>query len=93
MTIRNNDAARAAFESVLIALDKLQACKSKVHAVFYGGAKPVVVVEKPPAFVRGGLTNRQVVNDTLQHTYAAPFNGVQLQWIECTPIVREAGHA
>ncbi len=93
MTIRNKNAARAAFEAVLIALDKLQACQSQVLGVIYSGSKPIVVVAKPPAFVRGGLTNRQVLNDTVQHTYAAPFHGVQLQWFQCTPIAREAGHA
>ena len=47
MTIRNNDAARAAFELALIALDKLLAMRAgKVLAVYYGGQKPVIEIEK-----------------------------------------------
>lgn len=93
MSIRDNAAARAAFEHVLGALDRLQASGIAVIGVFYGGGKPVVVVDRKPPFVRGGLKQRQVIGAQVQHTYAAPFHGVQLQWLVVTPIVREVGHA
>lgn len=94
MTIRNNDAARAAFELALIALDKLLAMRAgKVLAVYYGGQKPVIEIETPPRFVKGALIRRMAINNDLAATYAAPFHGVQLQWTIVTPIAREAGHA
>lgn len=93
MSIKDNAAARAAFDTVLGALDRLQADRITVIGVFYGGSKPVVIVDRKPAFVRGGLKQRQVVGAQVQRTYAAPFHGVQLQWLVVTPIVREVGHA
>lgn len=94
MTIRDNAAARAAFEKILIALDKLQAAGAgKVVAVWYSGQKPVVEIDAPPRFVKGGLLRRMGINAQLASTYAAPYHGVQLQWTVVTPMLHEAGHA
>ena len=93
MTTINPNAARRAFERVLIALDKLQESDIPAHAVLYSGPRAVVVVDKPPKFVKGALKMRQMVGGMLQATYAAPFHGVQLQWHVNTEILHEAGHA
>lgn len=93
MTIRNPNAARTAFERALIALDKLHAANIPVHAVLYCGQKPVLVIDKAPAFVKGVLKMRQMVDGDMQYTYAAPFHGTQLEWHVNKPVLKEAGNA
>lgn len=54
------------------------------------GRRTVVVIDHPPAFVRGGLRRRERMPDgRTACTFAAPWRGLQLEWIEA----EEARHA
>lgn len=45
------------------------------------GRRTVLVIDRPPAFVRGGLRRRQCTTDgQTTYTLAAPWRGLQLEW-------------
>jgi hypothetical protein len=45
------------------------------------GRRIVVVVDTPPAFVRGAMCRRrQTPEGTTEYTLAAPWRGLQLEW-------------
>lgn len=92
MTDRNTQ-ARVAFDCILQAMDRLQGTGCNVIAQIWTGQKPVLMLDKPPRFVRGVLKSRKVGTRTVHRTYAAPFHGVQLEWIVSTPIAQAVGHA
>lgn len=47
------------------------------------GRRTVLVIDRPPAFVRGGLRRRQRTPDGhTTYTLAAPWHGLQLEWNE-----------
>lgn len=65
----------------------------KVISASHNGRKPVLVVERMPAFSRGVLTRRTPTDDGVAHVYATPYLGVQLEVVELRKAVQAVGHA
>ena len=75
------------------AIETLQAAGVRVSSIAANGRRLVLHTDRRPPFVRGAVTRRHLTAEGLIRRYAAPYRGLQLEWQETTPLVREAGHA
>lgn len=65
-----------------------------VRCTYANGRHATVVVDRKPQFARGVMIRRQPADDGgIDRVFGTPFHGVQLEWLEHTPVVREVGHA
>lgn len=75
---------------------KLQEAGCVVTGAFSNGRRHVLLVDRAPAFVKGVCKNR-FPNHLAGYTrvYAAPYHGVQVEWMEDEPGAAAAviGHA
>ena len=56
--------------------------------------RPVLVINHPPQFVRGVMRTRLPEQDGRRvRVMAAPFHGVQLEWMVCDRAANEVVHA
>lgn len=65
----------------------------KVISATHNGRKPVLVVDRMPAFSRGVLTRRTPTENGVAHVFATPYLGVQLEVVELRQAVAAVGHA
>ncbi|MGO1072296.1 hypothetical protein [Lysobacter sp. CA199] len=56
------------------------------------GRKAVLTVDRRPKFSRFGLKSSRPSATCVEHVWAAPFYGVQLEYVEYLPITRAVGH-
>lgn len=90
----NNKVTAAALRASADAVEHLDAEHVKVLGYYCNGRKPVLLIDHPPAFARGAMTRRQPSPlGGVDHVYATPFHGCQIEWLVHTPAVREVGHA
>lgn len=75
------------------AVEKLDAARISVLGAYSNGRKPVLYVDQKPDFVRGVMIRRQPSATGFDRVMASGYHGVQLEWIEHVPFVREVGHA
>lgn len=83
----------AALAQATSAVERLHAAGVKVSCIAANGRRLVLCIDRRPPFVRGAVTRRHLTAEGLIRRYAAPYRGLQLEWQETTPLVREAGHA
>jgi hypothetical protein len=83
----------AALRVAAAAAEKLEAEGIQIQSHYSNGRQAVLVADRKPAFVRGVLTRREPTGSGVTHVYASPFHGVQLEWHDHVPAVREVGHA
>lgn len=64
-----------------------------VNHAFANGRSPVLVIDHPPAFIRG-VVKRSTPTGAggVEQVWAAPFYGVQLEWLVQVPGMREVAH-
>lgn len=74
------------------AIEKLDAAKVAVLVAYTNGRKPVLVIDRKPRFVTGVLTRRQPTAEGVDRVMASGYHGVQIEWTEHVPMVREVGH-
>lgn len=84
---------RNAFDALLNASAKLEDSGVSVLAQVWNGTRPLIVVKAPPRFVRGVVRRRQMVGREMVYTCAAPYHGVQLEWVQRLPVSQAVGHA
>lgn len=75
------------------AADRLAACDVSIVHAYANGRRAVLIIDKPPAFVRGVIkrTNPDGAGG-VQRIWAANFYNVQLEWLENVPAQQEVGH-
>lgn len=83
---KHSDVDRQHREHVLSAL---KAEGIEVLSSYGNGRKTVLVIDRPPPFVHGGMRRRQPAGDGgREYVMAAPYRGLQLEW----RIAEEARH-
>lgn len=71
------------------AVERLEDERIRVLGHYHNGRKPVLLVERKPRQIEGVVIRRQPMADGVQRVFAAPFAGVQIEWHEFVPAVRE----
>jgi len=78
------------------AAERLEAAGVSITSCYHAGAgterKAVLVITRPPSFVRGALHKRVPGRDGCIRVIAAPYHGVQLEWFETAAPTQEASH-
>ena len=75
----------SALTLALSAIFHLDDAGSTVTAIDVRGSRPVLTIDKPPAFVRGVATVTQGVGGARKQRMAANFHGAQIEWTEPAP--------
>ena len=94
----SNRSTLAALRAATNAVMKLSAQGVTVRRVEFAAVpnakrqKPTLVVASKPAFSRFGLKATRPGQFVVEHVYAAPYFGVQLEYIEHIPVARSIGH-
>lgn len=98
-----NRITAAGLRAAAIAVDKLDAQGINVVGYRSDMRKPVLVVDRPPAFAHGVVKSRrylrsgagagEVLGDAgVVRTYACPFYDCQLEWNSSELAAREVAH-
>lgn len=75
------------------AADRLALFGVTVLMAYANGRRPVLVVDTPPSFVRGVIKRASPDgNGGIERVHAAPFYGVQIEWLEHVPAAKEVRH-
>lgn len=82
---RGNRPMYGALTAALSAIFHLDDAGSTVTAIDVRGSRPVLTIDKPPAFVRGVATVTQGIGGERTKRMAANFHGVQIEWTEPAP--------
>lgn len=72
----------------------LVGCGIQVLASYANGRRPVLIIDKPPRFVRGAVKRRQPNGrGGITLACAASYQGCQIEWLQDVPSWQEVGHA
>lgn len=65
----------------------------RVLSHYSNGRRPVLIIDRPPPMAQGHL-KRHHPNGTggRDNVMAAEYQGLQLEWTQCTPQLREVAH-
>lgn len=86
----NNIVHAAALRAAANAVDQLTDAGSKVLGHYSNGRKPVILIDKAPAFVTGAMRYRAPdANGGIDRVMAAPYHGCQIEWREHERAVQE----
>lgn len=95
ITTPEPDAVAKGLQLSIEAASKLQDAGCVITGAFSNGRRHVLLVDRAPPFVQGVCKNR-FPNHLAGYTrvYAAPYHGVQIEWMENEPgAVMAVGHA
>ena len=80
-----NSAFAEAIKSALGAIFLLDQANVTVRDIDVRSGKPVLRIDRPPAFVQGTACVRRSHPALIETIYVAPFRGCQLEWVERAP--------
>ena len=80
----------SALTLALSAIFHLDDAGCTVTAIDVRGARPVLTIDKPPAFVRGVATVTQGIGGERKQRMAANFHGAQIEWTQPAPAPQHA---
>lgn len=76
----------SALHEAAAAADRLAACGVTVVHAYANGRRAVLIIDKPPVFVRGVIKRTHPDGaGGVQRIWAANFYSVQLEWLENVP--------
>ena len=89
--------ATTALHVAAAAADRLSACGENILHAYANGRRAVLIIDHPPAFVRGVVKRTHPDGrGGVKRIWAASFHGVQLEWMHDCPGAlvpdTEAGH-
>lgn len=88
----NNKDQAAALRHAATAIEQLDAHGIQVLGSYSNGRRPVLLLERKPAFVTGAMQRRQPTGRGVDRVYAANYFGCQIEWNEHTPSALVVGH-
>lgn len=65
-----------------IVAKKLEDTGLRVLNVWHNGRQPVLLLDRAPSGQRGAFIRRQPVTGGFARIMAAPYDGLQIQWLE-----------
>lgn len=92
MINKQNQLTADALRGAQVALQKLDDCGATVIGFYSNGRRAVLLLASKPAFCKGVVVRRVPQGRGVDHVYATPFHGAQVEWIEHVPMVQAVGH-
>ena len=89
----NNQRLAKALRLAATIVEKLIKLGVDVRSVSWDGDRPILIVEREPAFVTGALIRRHPLENCIESVYASAYQGCRLQWVVRNPITQGVSHA
>lgn len=87
---RGNAVVNTGLKAAMGALHVLDDAGCTVTGIRVTGATPIIIIDKPWPFARGGMRLIRPLGLSREIIYAARVHGVQVEWSECVPAPRRA---